>query len=101
MKYYKYILDNDTLLPTVTEEEVQNPIDGNYVILGNECTKKATFNEEGEVITQAEFSDRILVDVVWNSEEPSEWTPFRVVPKTHNHWYGGESMRLLWESCNL
>ena len=93
MIYHKYIIEPE-LLPTE-----ENPIDGNYVLLGNECTKEATFDGD-EILTEAEYSDNLLVDVVWDSEEPKEWTPYRVTPKTHKHWYGGEAGRILYEKCN-
>jgi hypothetical protein len=98
MKYFKYLLENDSLLPTVEEEE--NPINGHLSVLGNECTKEATFDAEGEVITEAEYSDKLLVDVIWNEEEDEAWTPFRVKPTSHQHWIGGDSGRKLWAQCN-
>ena len=100
MIYHKYIIEPELLPQDATDsEETINPIDGNYVLLGNECTKEATFDGD-EILTEAEYSDNLLIDVVWNSEEPKEWTPYRVTPKTHKHWYGGESGRILYERSN-
>lgn len=45
--------------------------------------------------------DKHKVDVIWSQDEPAEFTRYRVIPTTHDHWFaGGESMELWYKSNN-
>jgi len=43
------------------------------VELGHEVTTPATYDDEGEVLTEAVYADNYLVDVLWDGEALSSW----------------------------
>ena len=43
------------------------------VELGHEVTTPATYDEEGEILTEAVLGDAYLVDVLWDGEADPSW----------------------------
>lgn len=43
------------------------------VELGHEVTTPATYDDEGEILTEAVYADTYLVDVLWDGEPLSSW----------------------------
>lgn len=47
--------------------------------------EKAVFDEQGNEVTPAIFSDRYAVDIVWWNEQPQEFAAYRVTPNEPKH----------------
>lgn len=88
MKYYKY------LFPF----KPSKPKDTYFVYLGKEIVEPATFDEEGNLLTDIVYGDGHMVDIMWKEEPKEEWNQYIVKPTTHRHWFAGQ--KKLWERCN-
>ena len=63
-----------TKIAALGTDEDGNATHGHLVVeLGHEITTPATYNEEGEILTEAVYSDAYLVDVLWDGEALSSW----------------------------
>jgi len=63
-----------TKIAALGTDEDGNATHGHLVVeLGHEVTTPATYDEEGEVLTEAVSSDSYLVDVLWDGEALSSW----------------------------
>lgn len=62
-------------LPHTTNEEGELVPSHNHLIqeLGYEVLTEATYDEEGEILTEAVYGDGYLVDVLWDGEALSSW----------------------------
>ena len=62
-------------LPHTTNEEGELVPSHSHLIveLGHEVTSPATYDEEGELLTEAIYSDAYLVDVLWDGEADASW----------------------------
>lgn len=88
MIYKKYVLP---FKPT-------KPINCDFVYLGKEVLEPATYDEEGNLVTETVYSDNHKVDVIWWGNPKEEWNQYIVKPTTHEHWFAGQQK--LWEECN-
>jgi hypothetical protein len=82
--YAKYEFDT---LPNFEEMEVK----GAVVVLGNLVKTEGTYDEEGNVLTEPVYSDKIAVDILYNANEEviAELEPSRIYPKTPSHYIAG------------
>ena len=62
-------------LPHTTNEEGELVPSHSHLIveLGHEVLTPATYDEEGELITEAVYGDAYLVDVLWDGEADASW----------------------------
>ena len=88
MKYYKYLLPE---LPT----EIKN---ADWVYIGQPVIEPATFDENGDIISETVYGDGFMVDVIWKDSPNSEWDEYIVLPTNHRHWIMG--MQDLWQESN-
>ena len=55
------------------------------VILGAEVLEEATYDENGDILTEAVYADNCLVDVIWRGLEevdhPYGWKTYAVTPE--------------------
>ena len=90
MKYFKYKFNE---IPDLSEHACDS------VHVGHPVITEAEFNEQGELVTPAEFdTSKHMVDIIWHTDEPEGFEEFRVVPTTHRHWFAG--MEGLWGESN-
>ena len=63
-----------TKIAALGTDDDGNATHGHTIVeLGHEVTTPATYDEEGEVLTEAVSSDSYLVDVLWDGEALSSW----------------------------
>ena len=63
-----------TKIAALGTDDHGNATHGHTIVeLGHEVTTPATYDEEGEVLTEAVSSDSYLVDVLWDGEALSSW----------------------------
>jgi hypothetical protein len=63
-----------TKINALGTDEDGNATHGHLVVeLGHEVTTPATYDEEGEVLTEAVYADNYLVDVLWDGSPSSSW----------------------------
>ena len=63
-----------TKIAALGTDEDGNPTHGHLVVeLGHEITTPATYDEEGEILTEAVYGDGYLVDVLWDGEADASW----------------------------
>ena len=63
-----------TKIAALGTDEDGNATHGHLVVeLGHEITTPATYDEEGELLTEAVYGDGYLVDVLWDGEALSSW----------------------------
>ena len=63
-----------TKIAALGTDEDGNATHGHLVVeLGHEITTPATYDEEGEILTEAVYADTYLVDVLWDGEALSSW----------------------------
>jgi len=63
-----------TKIAALGTDEDGNATHGHLVVeLGHEVTTPATYDEEGEVLTEAVYADTYLVDVLWDGSPSSSW----------------------------
>lgn len=63
-----------TKIAALGTDEDGNATHGHLVVeLGHEITTPATYDEEGEILTEPVYSDTYLVDVLWDGEALSSW----------------------------
>ena len=62
-------------LPHIENEEGELVPSHNHLIveLGHEVLTPATYDEEGELLTEAVYGDAYLVDVLWSNEKDASW----------------------------
>jgi len=101
MKYRKYSFPTEAAYKALLEEIIVQPIEGieqaqigfdaAYVI----CEQmKATYDEQGNQLTEAVLDPNYNVDIIWHTEEPKEFVEFQVWPSgIGQHIIGG------WESA--
>lgn len=55
-------------------DEEGNATHSNLIVeLGHEVLTPATYDEEGEILTEAIYSDAYLVDVLWSGDASQDW----------------------------
>jgi len=63
-----------TKIAALGTDEDGNATHGHTIVeLGHEVTTPATYDEEGEILTEAVYADSYLVDVLWDGEAESSW----------------------------
>lgn len=63
-----------TKIAALGTDEDGNATHGHLIVeLGHEITTPATYDEEGEILTEAVYADTYLVDVLWDGEALSSW----------------------------
>jgi len=63
-----------TKIAALGTDEEGNATHGHTVVeLGHEVTTPATYDDEGEILTEAVYADTYLVDVLWDGEAESSW----------------------------
>ena len=63
-----------TKIAALGTDEDGNATHGHLVVeLGHEITTPATYDDDGEILTEAVYSDAYLVDVLWDGEALSSW----------------------------
>jgi hypothetical protein len=99
MKYGKYVFNTKEQaeekiadLSTTNEagEVLGHPHD--IVKIGHELITQAEIDDEGNVVTEAVYSDKFLVDVLWNTpmaDHPYGWKTYSVEPNGTKHRFVG------------
>jgi len=63
-----------TKIAALGTDDDGNATHGHLIVeLGHEVTTPATYDEEGEVLTEAVYGDEYLVDVLWDGDPESSW----------------------------
>ena len=100
MKYGKYVFNSkeqaeekiaDLSSTNEAGEVLGHPHD--IVKIGYELiTEAATIDEEGNVVIEAVYGDKFLVDVLWNTpmaDHPYGWKTYSVEPSASKHRFVG------------
>lgn len=75
-------------LPKILTSE--EGIDGaSVVIVGKMVKQEGTYDKQGNEITAPVISDKIAVDVIYESEVLPELEPYRIYPVTPDHTISG------------
>lgn len=63
-----------TKIAALGTDEDGNATHNHLVVeLGHEVTTPATYDEEGEILTEAVYGDAYLVDVLWDGSADASW----------------------------
>ena len=99
MKYGKYVFNDkaqaeekiaDLSSTNEAGEVLGHPHD--VVLVGHELITKAEIDAEGNVVTEAVYGDKFLVDVLWNTpmeDHPQDWKDYSVEPRGTKHRFVG------------
>ena len=76
--FRKYIFGSKgaftTKLKALGVDEEGNPSNPHLIVeLGYEVTTPATYDEDGEILTEQVLGSSYLVDVLWNGDAESSW----------------------------
>ena len=83
-------------------DEDGNPTHKHAIVhLGNIVVTPATFDEEGEIVTEAVLSDTYHIDVLWDGEPNPDWDNQMVwCPPMGLHTFGSSKAIAEWtETC--
>jgi hypothetical protein len=63
-----------TKIAALGTDEDGNATHGHLIVeLGHEITTPATYDDDGEILTEAVYADTYLVDVLWDGEAEASW----------------------------
>ena len=91
-----------TKLNALPHDEEGNPTHSHAIVhLGNLVEKEGTYDEEGEVITEAVLSSTYHIDVLWDGEPLESWDSAMVwCAPLGVHTFGSSSAIAEWtEAC--
>ena len=91
-----------TKLNALPKDEEGNPTHSHAIVhLGNLVEKEGTYDEEGEVITEAVLSSTYHIDVLWDGEPLESWDSAMVwCAPLGVHTFGSSSAIAEWtEAC--